>query len=356
MKKLQKLLSGILLSGALLCRYNANGQVAQTTPIKVLTETSISANKTGSGIPMPRTAINTGQFSFKNDTYFNFKGKNPNDVTSLFYNKNYDKKNLSLDLGILNVGNFDGKDEIFFDASITKKQDNKNITLEIGKSIKKDCESREWAIVYLRNPKISGDIGYFAQGPTFKKNTEILKYAWLGYHNNHTYVALGNEIDRTWGFVGVKGYSDFGTFTLGKYDRQNGDVWIKSQTAIGDVNQKFYCTELFDVASSYFVVPAFHTKHFSPLSTKGDVALKVEYKKNGTTNVQESEIMIGTNKTPIQLSVGINTEYTSDATTSNAVIEAYKEFKIGKCDGSIEAKYNNRTEDLTAYLTLKYTF
>ena len=357
MKTLKKILSGIALTSALLLGYNANAQIK---PVSISTETSIVENrienKNTFGIPMQRVEINTEPVVVKYDSYFNLKGKNPDDVASIFFNKVYNKKDLSLDLGVLNVGNFNGKDELFFDVLATKKVNKTEATLEVGKSTREIAASREWVIVYFRNPKISADAGYFAQGSTFNTNTKIQKYAWLGYHDNHKYIALGNEIDRTWGFFGVKGYSDFGTFTLGKYDRNTGDVWIKSQTAVGDVNQKFYCTELFDVAASYFVVPAFHTKHFSPLSTKGDVALKLEYKKNGTTKTQETEAMIGTNKTPIQIGLGINTEYKDNSSTSNAVVELYKEFKIGKIDGSAECRYNNRTEDVAGYLMLKYKF
>jgi hypothetical protein len=320
---------------------------------KVSTETAATAD----GIPMHRTEIVNNNVTVKYDAKFRTKPTDaPVDIGGISFDKIYSDSTINIAAGLTSVGNLDKETEYFLDASITKQYGDITATLDIGKGARSTGPSREYLIGVFRHPNVSSEIGWFPQGSTFNKHTEILQYEWVALHNDNAYVGGGNEVDRTWIFAGIKGMEDFGTFAFAKYDRKSGDVWVKSQTAYGNADRGFFSTETFNVAASYLCVPPFFVKHFSPISTKGDAALKIEYKNCPSTGNAESEVMLGTNTTPIQVGIGVNTGYKGNTSISNVVAELYKEFSVAGIKGSVEVRYNNRTGDASGYVKLSKEF
>ena len=350
MKTLQKIVSGIALVGALAFGYQANAQ------IKLSTETQMINNGIGSGIPLHRTVVETKPITVKYDkTTALGNGADPVDVEAIFLNDLFSNDNTNVGAYMINVGNFNRNDEQFFGAWMSKKYDDITATLEAGKGSRATGSPREFAIGYFRSPIFSGDIAYFAQGSTFGKN-EIKKYAWGAYHDKHAYVGAGRNVKINLGLLGLKGFDDFGSFTYAIRDEKTGDVRIRSQTAARNVNKSFFNSGLFNVAANYFTLPAFFTRHFSPLSTKGDLTLKLEYKKSGATGAEEREVLLGTNQTPVQISLGINNEKKNNTSVSGLAVELYKDFNIAGIKGDVEVRYNARTKDLQTYVKAAYEF
>jgi Phr family secreted Rap phosphatase inhibitor len=106
MKKLQKVVSGIALMGALAFGYNSNVN-AQVAPTKVATETLIIHNKDATGTPLQRVEIGSDAWKLKYDV--NFKLNNdvkPVNVGLFALNKLYSKNNTSIGAEVFQVGNF----------------------------------------------------------------------------------------------------------------------------------------------------------------------------------------------------------------------------------------------------------
>ncbi len=352
MKTIGKTLTGILLAGAL-----ALGTGRADAQSKVSIETQAITNTVGSGLPFHRTTIETQPITIRYDKTIGLgkNAKDPADAGAIFFNNLYSDSTSSLNAYAINVGSFNREDEQFFGAWASKKVEETELTFEVGKSARKTGPSREWGIAKVRGENISGDLAYFAQGSTFGKEDKF-SYYMACYHDKNTYVGGGDNNGVSWTFGGIHGFEDFGTFAFGKHDPKTGEVWIKSQTAVSDVNKSFYNAGLFDFAADYLTLPAFFPIHFSPISTKGSAALKLEYKNFPSRKKAESEIMVATNQTPIQVGVGINTEYNPTGTTSGVALELYKDFNVAGIKGDFEVKYNGRTKDLQAYLKAGYAF
>lgn len=347
---IKKTLTGIVLAGALAFGCRANAQT------KLSTETQIIDNKVGLGLPLQRTTIESKPLTLKYDkTSAMGNNADPADVGAIFIDDIALGNNTTGGAYIMNCGNFDGKDEIFPGIWVKKKFNDIIATLEAGKGVRSTGSPREYAIFYFRSPTISGDAAYFAQGSTFGKN-DIWKYGWLTYHDKYIYAGAGRNVKKNLGFLGLKGFDDFGTFTYAMRDEVTGNVNIRSQTAAGNVNKFFFNNGLFDIAANYLTLPAFFTKHFSPLSTKGNVSLKLEYKRVPSAGTEEKEILVGTNQLPIQISLGINSEKKNNHSVSGFVTELYKEFSIAGIKGDVEIRYNSRAKDLQAYVKAGYEF
>jgi len=355
MKTLQKIIAGIALTSALTFGYKANAQEQNVlVPTKVSTETSAINNKDVSGVPFQRVEAGNDAWSFKYDINMKLKPSDcPVNVGMLSLNKLYSNKNTSIGAEIFQVGKFNEKDIWFVDAFIAKKMGDISLMLDYGKGLQKDRQSKDYVIATLKHPKFSLEGCAYPQGSVLEKNVKTLWCGFGSYKGDNVYASLGNKVQTGYASAGLYGFKDFGQLLFGMKTRDNGDIWIKSQTALGDVNQAFFSKEMFEIASEYFAMPAYFPMHFSPISTRGNIALKLEYKKN--SGVPQTEIMLATDKTPVQIGLGVNTSYQNNSSISNVAIELYKDFKLGKkFTGSIEGRYNNRTKETTGYLKMKY--
>jgi hypothetical protein len=353
MNKLQKIIAPAALAGSMFLGYitNTNAQVA---PTKVATETSIIESKDNSGILMQRIETGNDAWTFKYDynPKLNFETK-PVNVGLFSLNKLYNKNNTNIGAEVFQVGNFDGHDTWFVDAWVSKKHKDISAMLDVGLGFPGDSKFiQKYSIASFEHPKISSAAAFYNVSPE-----ETRYYGYLAGHSNNLFGVVGNKINTSFAAAGIYGLENFGTVNFGTYDRQTGNIWIKSQTAVGNVNDKFFSVPTIRLLSNLLALPAFQPIHLSPLSTKGDYALKLEYKKNAEKDIQETEIMLATDKTPfVQVGIGVNTEIKCGKATSNLAIELFKEQKFGKFTGSAEARYNARTSTATGYVKMSYTF
>ena len=66
--------------------------------------------------------------------------------------------------------------------------------------------------------------------------------------------------------------------------------------------------------------------------------------------------MLGTNQTPVQISLGINNEKKNNTSVSGLAVELYKDFNVAGIKGDVEVRYNARTKDLQTYVKAGYEF
>lgn len=352
MKTLQKIIAGAAIVGASMFGYNASAQVA---PTKIAAETSIVSNKDMDGILMQRLETGNDAWTFKYDYHpkLGFDTK-PVNAGMLSLNKLYDKKDFTIGIEGFQVGNFNGKDTWFVDAWGTKKYKDLSFMLDLGLGFPSDGYVQTYAIATFKHPKTTISGAFYKVDPE-----EMRYYGYAAYHDHNIYGVIGNKINTGFAMAGIYDLEHFGSLTFGTFDRKSGNIWIKSQTAVGEVNNGFYSVQTFDLASDILSMPMFLPVHLNPLSTKGDYALKLEYKRSADKKTHETEMMVSTDKIPfIQLGVGLNTEYSCGRSISDVAIEVFKEqaFKVAGKDMkySIESRYNNRTHELTGYIKFSY--
>ena len=351
MKSLRKTLTGLALLGAL-----AFGYKTSDAQIKIAAETSIENTAGVVGVPLQRTIVDLGKIRIKYDKTTAPKGlKDPEDVGAIFYNNAYSSANTSVSAYIINVGNLDGKDEIFPGAWITNKIGNTTAIIEAGKSIRKTGPSREYVLTYLRGENFSGDAAYFAQGSTFGKN-DIYKFVWGAFHNDGIYLSVGRNINKNVASLGTSSSKNFGSYTYAIQDGSNNDLQINSECSVGNVDNEYYSTGMFNTLSNYNTLPSFFSQRFNPVSSRGDASLSCDYWNSPTANTSELEMMIGTNQPLMAFGVGFDVEKKGGATTKGLTLQAYKKISLGNFTGDLEFKCNSRTNDLNAYFKAAYEF
>jgi hypothetical protein len=354
MKTLQKMVAGVALTGALLFGYTAKAQNV-LVPTKVSTETSVIGNKDAAGVPMQRVEAGNAFWSFKYDIDAGVRPTdNPLNVGMFSLNKLYSKKNTSLGAEIFQVGKFKSDDICFVDAWVTQKIGDISVMIDAGKGFQKDKHSKDYVIATLVHPRFSLGGCAYKQGSFLEDHVKTLWYGYGAYKGNHIYAAVGNKISTTYTSFAVHSYKDFGTFAYGLFDRQTGNRKFKSQTAFGDVNQTFYSNATGEIVSNLYGMPAYFPKYFTQLSNKGTAAVKLEYTVNN--GVTETEFEIASNKTPlVQLGVGLNTVYKEGSSKSSYILEVSKSMQFGNFSSTVETRYNNNKQELTAEVILSYT-
>lgn len=361
MNKAKKIIAGAAMVSQLLFASYAGAQEKKSifAPTKIATETSISASKDCSGIPFQRAEIGNDYWTFKYD--FNMKLKPsdcPANVGMFSLNKIYSKNNTIIGAEVLQVGKFDGKDTWFADAWLAGKKGKFSYMLDLGKGFPSEGKNRDYVISNLRHPKFSAMLAYYAMGGTFQKGVEIRKYAYLSYHDHNICAAAGNNVNTGFALAAIIGKEDFGHLSFITHNRKTGDIWFKSQTGLQNADQNFYSVSTMDLACDILGTPMFQPIHLGPASTKGEYAVKFEYKKHAASAAHEYEALVATKKLPlVQVGVGINSEYSSECKTKRgAVIEIYKPIKAGKFSASFEGRYNSRNSTATAYIKMSRTF
>ncbi len=356
MSKIKRIIAGATIASYLLFGGNTIAQDNKRKiilPTKAAIESSIISNKDMDGILMQRIETGNDDWTLRYDynSKLNFD-KKPANVGMLSLNSLYDKNNINVGAEVFQVGNLDGKDTWFVDAWASKKYKKTSFMIDAGLGFPSTKYLQTYAIASFNHPKTT------IKGAFYNVSSkETRYYGYISYHNHNIYASVGNKINTGFAIAGTYGFKSFGNMTFGTLDRKTGDIWIKSQTAIDNVNQKFYSAETFDLASDILSMPMFQPIHLNPVSTKGNYALKLEYKYSETRKSHETEVMLATKKIPfIELGVGVNTEYKENCTNSSFALELFKEVRFGKFSGSAEARYNHRTKTGTAYIKMSRTF
>ncbi len=321
---------------------------------KLSIETTLCYDKLQGGIPLNRLEITNPTFSLKYDYKVDLtSGKPVNDVFGICFPKIIDKKTFSLDVSIIKLGDWNKSDQTILDLLATKKIGSVNITLEIGRAI--GVETKPWDFIVSRaaHHLFTVEGGILSPDPLFAPSQKKL-YGWVAYHPKHLFIATGNEISRNWLLFGTKKYANFGNFSFFNYDRDNGNFWFRSQFGFQSVNQNFFAQDNYIVAASYLIVPPFFYKHFSPMSTKGKYALKLDGKRVG--KLETYEISVGRQFGQYgQVAVGINNENFKSERVG-LILEYYKEFKLKNFKASAELRYEQLSAKFYGYIVLAYTF
>lgn len=316
------------------------------------TETTFQRDRVSKGISVNRFQAG-GVVNIKYDLKRDLLGRKVvDDVLGIFAPNVIESNGYFLTPGIIKLGDWKKSDEVIGDLQITKDFNDLRLSLELGAGFRSTSAPRNFAVL-----RVSQDLftleGSFLSRYGYKTINELTdkKFYWLAFHPNDFFVSVGSEVDRTWILTGTKGLNSFGNLTLLNVDRTNKNFWFRSQTGFGEINQKFFCQDLYILATSYLVVPPFFYLHFSPISTKGTYAFKVDGRRTGEYEKWE---VIGAHQLGSigQVALGWQTDINKE---NGVVVEYYNSFPLSDVFNlSLELKYEKITNCLSGFLTSNY--
>lgn len=321
--------------------------------VKIQSETQAQLNDDYSGINIERIQLSSNVVNFKYDNKVNVHDKKTNDIASVFSNGLVKTKDFSFDFGYIGVLDYGQSDEHFLDVYAKKQFKNISVSLELGRGVGEKQKPRDYFISRIAHQHFTIEVGALSKNG-YENLSGFLenKYYWGALHNEHYFVALGNEITRTWALASTKGFKDFGNFTFGNYDRANGDYWVRSQVGVMDVNQEFFSQDNCLTSASYLIVPTFHYIWFSPMSTKGAYTFRVDAKKTG--GIEKKDLMFGKQFGQAgQLAIGVQNQIGNG---NGVVAEYYNSVSIGQLLVLISLRYESLGNIGTAFLRTGYTF
>jgi hypothetical protein len=323
--------------------------------MKISTETTFQNDDVVSGVQIHRTQFNSDFLTIKYD--YKVDLSNPanqvNDVLGIFVPA-VKRNNLSLDVGVIKLGDWNRGDELFGDVTLKNKFKDFSTTLEIGHSISKATAMRDYFIGRISH-KIFTIEGGFLSDYGYSNISELMKkqYYWFAFHPEHAFVAVGNEIQRTWAILGSRDFKNVGTLSCGDYDRKTGDFWFRSQTGFGNVDQSFFSLENELFSTSYLVLPPFFYTHFGPIMTKGNYGFKIDGKKTGNLEKYEFEVSRKLGSVG-QLGLGWEREVPN---TNGLIIEYFNKVIIERVVKiTLELKYETIYSRLSGFITTSYQF
>ena len=232
-------------------------------------ESTIKADKTGTLLSVQRIEVKSSTLTLKYD----YKA-NGNDVLGIIIPKIWSNSTSCISGMIVKNGDGNSKDQFAFDVYGNKKFGKLAVMLEIGRIVSRASNPGDFIGTRLAHGNFTAEAYIIAKHPINQRLTkDDLYYAWIAYHPNHAFVALGKQDRQYWGYAGTKGLSRFGNFTFVNYQPETKNFWFKSQTGFGEINQKFFCQENYIVAASYLTIPLFYYLLFSPIVTNGTLTL-----------------------------------------------------------------------------------
>ncbi len=320
--------------------------------VRFSSETTLCYDKLQGGVPLNRLEIRNSLFNVKYDYKIDPLSNTPvDDVFGISFPKIIEHKNLVLGGTLIKLGDWNKNDRIVVDLKLKKNGKTLSFYWELGRVIGAKSEPWDFIISRISHRLFTAEGGMLSSDFLFSPSQKKL-YGWIAYHPKHSFLAVGNEISRSWLFFGTKNYQRFGNFTFANYDRNNGNFWFRSQFGFRDINQKSYSQENYLVATSYLVVPPFFYLHFSPMSTKGLYALKLDGKRVG--KLETYEISVGRQLGRYgQVCVGMNNENFLP-NRIGWIAEYYKEFCLKNFQAIAELRYEQLTGRFYGYITLAY--
>ncbi len=325
-----------------------------TSPVSgqsVTLENSTLTNKDGVSISLQKLAIGLGPALLR----FDYKpgGK---DVIGIIVPTLWSNESLNISFMAVKTGNGGPDDRFALDFWVVKRFKNLELMVDVGRLMSKS--GAPWDFVGGQVSTASFTVeGYVMAyhpllGSKWQDSNPI--YAWAGYHPEKSFFALGIKDKEYWAFAGTRNMEDFGIFSFGNYNPENGNFWFKSQGAISRVNQNFYSLPTYRIAAEYLTIPLFFHRHFSPLLAKGDYTLKAEGRR--VAGINNFELMFGKSliESRIGLAIGINSELKNKSYRLGPSAEVYKLWRLGECEGVIELRYDMLCSGLSSYLILKY--
>ena len=324
---------------------------AQTT---LRTETTFQNDALAQGVSVQRFQLNSSVLNIKYDYKVDLvnHAKTVNDVLSILSPKIM-FNDISLTPGIIKLGDWDSKkDELLLDLTIEKSFRTVKLSVELGHGMKNKYLPRDFFVTRLANDFFTVEASAMSTygHSNFNELTKN-RYYWGAIHPRFAYVAVGSELSRSWFLAGTQGMKDFANFSFINIDRNNKNFWFRSQTGVGNVNQKFYCTSNYVTATSYVIVPPFHYMHFSPIATKGDYAFKVDGKRTGDVEIWEAVVAKNLNDFG-RITLG----WQKESSNKGTVAEYYKEILLGKFTLISELRYESIFSRFSGFITANYEF
>ena len=340
---MNKTIGRIITSLAMLYALNTglDAQVIDTAkdmPKSVATETSI----TPSGVPIHGTNLNVGPLTVRHEV-------NKTDITGVFLDNIVQKENFFVNGAILNVGNYDGKDEAFLDITSRANYNDVTYGLEGGSSLRKTSVPRQFAIATIENLPVKQGIKTSLEGALITKDPlsdqkENQYYGWIAAYDDKMFASTSYAAGDKQVFTGIN-TKDFGQFTWYKNNATGG--WqIKTRTSFGNVDEKFYSSGSQINTTRLFTIPQFYDIHLKPSQTRGDYTLGFDI--TSCTKETITKIVPGV-KTLVGY-IGFGAE--SNSTITGIYGSYYNNFDVLGMKGSVEANYNGRTKDVSGYVTV----
>jgi hypothetical protein len=256
---------------------------------------------------------------------------------------------------MIKVGDGARDDQFVFDTWGYKKFGRFSASVEIGRIVSQAGQPIDCIGSRLSLGNFTTEFYLLTYHPLLgeKITKQDATYGWIAYHPKHAFIALGKQDHQYWGFVGTKNLQHFGNFTFANYQPETGNFWFRSQTGFGEINQKFFCQDMYMEGTNYLVVPAFYYKHFSPICAKGSYSLKIDGRR--TNDVQNYEVMMGKaiGNDVLRLAVGLNSEYQTNLRLAPS-IEVYKFWPTKFGTEIIELRYDVLYKTISGYLILRY--
>jgi hypothetical protein len=250
----------------------------------------------------------------------------------------------------------DGFDTVSFVADLIVNVDLQNISamLEFGKVFRPYKGSADFIGTRLSHNLFTFETYLVSDHKLPGKVTEKdAFYTWLAYHPEKFFSAIGWRNKEWWAMFGTKNGNRFGNFSFFSY-HPSGNFWFRSQNGFHEINQNFFHQDLYLIAMSYLVVPPFFFKHFSPISTKGDYAFKLDAKRR--SEIYNFEVIVSKKVGPdwFYVATGVNSEVRGDIMTVAPSVEFYKKIKTEYMEAGIEIRYDFLYKSLRSYLTVKF--
>ncbi len=324
----------------------SNQAVAQSANL----ESTIKIDTSASQVLIQRIEIVTKQVTIKYD----YKAKD-RDVIGLIFPTIYSDSTTTISGMAVKMGDGDRSDQYVADLWVTKQFGQFKTMLEVGRIVSLEAIPWDYAGTRLSYGNFTVEayaMGYHPVTEKLGKNDSY--FGWAAFHPQHAFVAVGQQDNGYWFFAGTRNLKDFGSLSFLNYNKANGNFWFRSQNAFGDVNQKFYALDNYIDATSYMVVPIFFYKHFSPIASKGNLAIKVDGRR--TNGIQNWEL-IGSKKIGndwVRLAAGINSEFKEDKMRYAPSFELYKAFTKPYGKFIAELRYDFLYNTFSAYLIVKY--
>lgn len=313
-------------------------------------ESTIKANGSGDLLSVQRIEVINPAFTLKYD----YKA-NGGDVLGIILPNIWSNSKSNLSGMIIKTGDGNSRDQFAFDAIINTKFGKLTAlfdAMHIANSYKDPWDFIGTRLSY-GNFTVEAYLATEHQDSRGRMQSKAY-YAWVAYHPEHAFIALGKQERQYWGYIGTKELERFGSFAFMNYQPETKNFWFKSQTGFGEINHKFFCQDNYVVATSYLTITPFYYLHFSPIITKGTVTLKIEGRQ--TAGIQNYEVMLGKQlgNNSFGFATGINSQYYKNDLNLSPSFELYKSWKnkLGQC--IVELRYDQLYQIGSAFLVIKY--
>lgn len=322
--------------------------------VSILSETSVTINNQFQGIEVNRLQVDIPHLFVKYDYKTNINGKKVSDVLGIFATKTINTKIFTFEPGVIKLGDIEGEGEYFLDLFTETRFKDFSVQIDVGRGMSKSTKPRDYIISRFAHNVFTVEVGILSKnGYTNLKQFVNDKYYWAAFHPSSLFIALGNEVNRTWGFFGTQGFDNIANFTFANWDRTNDNFWIRSQWGYKNINQKYFCKENYIIGTSYLVVPPFFYKHFSPISTKGEYSFKVDIKRTGAN--ERFEVIMGKQLGTIgQFAFGVISEGVGNELKTGIVAEYFNFVNFDQFTSSVEIHYESKRNQIIGFITLGY--